>query len=101
MKVTHKFIKDHDVIYNPITQVYNDKTREALVQRTEQQAMTDTLAQNRDRALRYQQTYNILNFDNQLKGLEQRDNYPKAKPWYFRPGKDTLVDYNIISNFDM
>jgi len=60
--------------------------------------MIDTLAKNKDRALRYEQTYNILNFDNKLKGLEQRENYPKEKPWYFRPEKDTLGDYNIISN---
>lgn len=63
--------------------------------------MIDVLAQNRDRALRYEQTYNVLNFDNKLKGLEHRENYPKEKPWYFRPGKDTLVDYNIISNISM
>ena len=36
-----------------------------------------------------------------MKGLENRPDYPKEKPWYFRPGKDTLVNYNIISNIDM
>ena len=51
--------------------------------------------------MRYEQTYNILNFENKLKGLESRPDYPKEKPWYFRPGKDTLADYNIISNIDM
>jgi hypothetical protein len=71
------------------------------VQSTEQQSMIDTLAQNKDRALRYEQTYNILNFDNKLKGLEQRENYPKEKPWYFRPEKDTYGDYNIISNINL
>ena len=43
----------------------------------------------------------LINFDNKLKGLEGRDNYPKEKPWYFRPGKDTHCDYNIVSNIDM
>ena len=42
-----------------------------------------------------------MNFDNKLKGLEQRPDYPKEKPWYFRPGKDTNADYNIISNISM
>lgn len=51
--------------------------------------------------MRYEQTYNILNFENKLRGLEERPDYPKEKPWYFRPGKDTLCDYNIISNVDM
>ena len=63
--------------------------------------MVEVLAQNKDRALRYEQTYNILNFDNKLKGLENRPDYPKEKPWYYRPGKDTIVNYNIISNIDM
>ena len=63
--------------------------------------MIDVLAANKDRALRYEQTYNVLNFDNKLKGLEQRENYPKEKPWYFRPGKDSSVDYNLISNYPM
>ena len=36
-----------------------------------------------------------------MKGLEQRTDYPKEKTWYFRPGKDTSADYNIISNVNM
>lgn len=63
--------------------------------------MIDVLAQNKDRSLRYEQTYNILNFSNKLQGLESRPDYPKEKPWYFRPGKDTIANYNIISNIDM
>lgn len=39
-----------------------------------------------------------MNFQNKLKGLEERSDYPKDKPWYFKPGKDTKVDWNILSN---
>lgn len=60
--------------------------------------MINVLASNKDTSLRYEQTYNILNFQNKLKGLEDREDYPKEKPWYFRPGKDTNVDWNILSN---
>lgn len=42
-----------------------------------------------------------MNFDNKLKGLESQPDYPKDKPWYFRPGKDTNIDYNILSNIPM
>ena len=59
------------------------------------------LAKNKDRALRYEQTYNVLNFENKLAGLEGRPDYPKEKPWYFRPERDSLVDYNIISNYSV
>jgi len=55
----------------------------------------------KDRALRYEQTYNIVNFESKMKGLETRADYPKEKAWFFRPGKDTNTDYNIISNYAM
>ena len=59
------------------------------------------MAKNKDNALRYEQTYNVLNFQNKLAGLEDRPDYPKEKPWYFRPERDSLVDYNIISNYQL
>jgi len=52
--------------------------------------------------LRYEQTYNVLNFENKLEGLQNRPDYPKEKPWYFKPEKDLrTVDYNIITNYDL
>ena len=54
-----------------------------------------------DRALRYEQTYDVVNFDNKLKGLESKPDYPKDKPWYFRPQRDTKTDYNILSNMSV
>ena len=99
--MTNKFIKEQETLYNPITQVYKHNDTEAAVKRAEQQNMIDVLAKNKDNALRYEQTYNVLNFDNKLKGLESRDNYPKEKPWYFKPEKDSLVDYNIITNYSL
>lgn len=99
-KVTAEFVKRTEVEYNPITQTFTNPQREAQVRQAEQQAIVEQLAQNKDRALRYEQTYNVLNFENKLKGLEARPDYPKEKPWYFRPGKDTIVNYNIISNID-
>ena len=38
-----------------------------------------------DRSLRYEQYYDIVNFDNKLKGHEDKPDYPKDNPWYFRP----------------
>jgi hypothetical protein len=101
MKVTNAHVKAQEVQYNPITQTFSDPSRESNVRQIEEQNMTDVLAKNKDRSLRYEQTYNILNFDNKLRGLEARPDYPKEKPWYFRPGKDTIVNYNIISNVNM
>ena len=99
-KVTSEHVKRQEVQYNPITQTFTDPSRESQVRNIEQKNLTEVLAQNKDRSLRYEQTYNILNFQNKLQGLEGRPDYPKEKPWYFRPGKDTIVNYNIISNID-
>lgn len=101
MKVTNQFIKAQETRYNPITQVYTDKTTENNAKKVEQEAFINTLAKNKDNALRYEQTYNVLNFENKLAGLENRPDYPKDKPWYFRPERDSLVDYNIISNYSL
>jgi hypothetical protein len=43
----------------------------------------------------------VINFQDKLQGLEGEKTYPKDKPWYFRPGKDTNADYNILSNIGM
>jgi hypothetical protein len=45
----------------------------------EQRNLIDTLAKNKDRALRYEQTFNIINLDDKLKGLEDKPGYPKPK----------------------
>ena len=63
--------------------------------------MMNVLAQNKDRQLRYEQIYNVINFENKLKGLEARPDYPKEKPWYFRPDPDSKANYNILSNLPL
>jgi len=99
--VTNEHIKAQETKYNPITQVYNDREIETAARKAEHANFIDVLAKNKDRALRYEQTYNVLNFKNKLQGLENRPDYPKEKPWYFRPERDSLVDYNIVSNLDL
>lgn len=70
MKVTNQFIKAQETRYNPITQVYTNRTTEDHARRAEQDQFITTLAKNKDNALRYEQTYNVLNFENKLAGLE-------------------------------
>lgn len=101
VKITNKAIKAQETRYNPITQVYKDQVYEDNARINEREQFINVLAGNKDRALRYEQTYNIVNFENKLAGLENRPDYPKEKPWYFRPEKDSLVDYNIISNYSL
>eukprot|EP00347_Sterkiella_histriomuscorum_P023036 403336202 len=101
VKRTHKDYKARETVYNPITQKFNDQNIENQVQRIEKNNVVEVIASNKDRALRYEQTFDVINFDNKLKGLETNPDYPKDKPWYFRPGKDTNVEHNILSNIPL
>lgn len=101
VKNDHVKIKKIESFYNPITQKYNDPVYEKQARQNEYDSFVTTLAKNKDNALRYEQTYNVINFENKLTGLEDRPDYPKEKPWYFRPNRDSDVDYNIITNYDL
>jgi hypothetical protein len=98
--VRHSEIKQLETMYNPILQQYTDPGLEREVRQAERNNLIDTLAKNKDRALRYEQTFDVINFDDKLKGLENKEGYPKPK------GKDknvvggtkTFTEYNIISN---
>lgn len=61
-----------------------------------------TLAKNKDRALRYEQTFNIVNLEEKLKGLEDKPGFPRARQ--VNLGREdvskTNTHYNIISNLD-
>ena len=48
--------------YNPITQKYNNSNSETLARTSEHENFINTLAKNKDTALRYEQTYNVINF---------------------------------------
>lgn len=89
--------------YNPILQTYKDPVIEKNLREIEKKRMTETLAKNQDRALRYEQTFNLVNLENKLKGLEGLPGYPVEKlPNYKnrRLGNTSNTEYNIISNQD-
>ena len=101
VKRTFKDMKAKETSYNPITQAFKDPSVENHIKKVEQENFIDVLAKNKDRSLRYEQTYNVINFENKLKGLEDRPDYPKEKPWYFRQRGETNADYNILSNLPL
>lgn len=101
VKRTYKDIKARETSYDPIAQRFRDPAVEKNNTKVEQQHFIDVLAKNKDRSLRYEQTYNVVNFENKLKGLEDRADYPKEKPWYFRARAGTNADYNILSNIPL
>lgn len=98
--VRHHEIKQIETMYNPILQQYTDPKLENQVKRAEKDNLIDTLAKNKDRALRYEQTFDVINFDDKLKGLENKEGYPKPKSQNKNVvgGTKTFTEYNILSN---
>lgn len=98
--VRHGEIKQIETMYNPILQQYTDPSVETQVKQAENTNLVDTLAKNKDRALRYEQTFDVINFDDKLKGLENQDGYPKPKSKNKNVvgGTKTFTEYNILSN---
>ena len=102
-RTTYSTIAKRENTYNPILQTYTDKTIEDNLKILEQKKMIETLAKNQDRSLRYEQTFNIINLDNKLKGLEHVQGYPSEKLSNYKNrklGNLTNTNYNIISGLD-
>jgi hypothetical protein len=100
--VNHHEIKAMETMYNPILQKYTDPGLESNVRTNEKVDLIDSLAKNKDRALRYEQTFDVINFDDKLKGLEDKEGYQKVKSTTKNVvgGTKTFTDYNILSNLD-
>ena len=98
--VRHSEVKKIETMYNPILQWYTDPNIEREIKNKEKTSFIDTLAKNKDRALRYEQTYDVINFDDKLKGLENEEGYPKPKEFTKTTigGGKSLTEYNILSN---
>lgn len=102
-RVRHSDVRELESRYNPILQTYTSPEIERHVKEVENERFIDTLAKNKDRALRYEQTFDVINLENKLKGLEGLPGYPEEKqPDYKRRtlGNNTKADYNIISGLD-
>ena len=99
---THKDVWKLETQYNPILQSYTDPTVEANVRQLEHDRLIDTLAKNKDRALRYEQTFNVVNLENKLKGLEGLPGYPQEQSQLKKKFlAESKAPYNIISNLDL
>ena len=57
--VRHTEVKQIETMYNPILQCYSNPNVEKQVRNQEKTDFIDTLAKNKDRALRYEQTYDV------------------------------------------
>ena len=102
-KVTIKMVKQNDLVFNPILQKYNNKEYENRLRQKEKSAIFTSIINNQDNQLKIEQTYNIINLQDRLKGLENQPNYPIKKD-FINKRKKIKYDsksYNILSNLPL
>ena len=102
-RITKSDVIAQENSYNPILQTYTNQIIESNVQKIERDRLIETLAKNKDKALRYEQTFDIINLDNKLKGLEGLPGYPEERPPNYKNrnlGNNSKTPYNIISCLD-
>jgi len=98
-RVTHKFIKEEENSFDPITQRYSDKAKDNAIVQNEKKNNINDMSKAYDNELSLESTYNIINLRNKLKGL----NYSEDKYIHHRKVKNDIEDpyykpYNIITN---
>ena len=99
--ITHKYQKEQENSFNPITQKYADKTQEQSIKVFDNATKIDDISKGYDHEVNLESTYNIINLHNKLKALNySEDKYINKKlkknnndinRYYYKP-------YNIISN---
>ena len=95
-----EYITSEDRIFNPITQKYTDIKIEEQLKQQEKKDITNSIVKGYNNELKNIQTYNIINLENKLKGLEDIHEYPntqRRKKYFVNPPK---INYNILSNLN-
>ena len=102
-KITTKMVKENDLVFNPILQIYNDKEYDKSLQKKEKSEILSSIITNQDNQLKNEQTYNIINLQDRLKGLEKDPNYPIKKELINKRKKINYYskNYNILSNLPL
>ena len=72
-------VKQNDLYFNPILQKYNDKEYDRNLRQKEKSAIYSSIINNQDNQLKVEQTFNIINLQDRLKGFEKHPNYPVKK----------------------
>lgn len=100
--ITNKMMKEKDHKYNPVIQQYYDEAINKSIESSEKANLKHSLSQYYDNSLRYQQTFDLINLTDRLKGFENHANYPHAsKPKQKINKETTRASYNILSNISL
>ena len=98
--VTHKFQKEQENSFNPITQKYSDKNQEKSIKVFDDTTKINDISKGFDHELNLESTYNIINLHNKLKALNySEDKYINKKIKKINDiNRYDYKPYNIISN---
>ena len=99
---TKLYINSEDRIFNPITQKFTNKLREENLRQNEKNDLINSIAKGYDNEINESQYFNIINWQDKLKGFENDINYPKS-PRVRRKKYFNILskNYNILSNIDI
>jgi len=102
-KITTKLVKQNDLYFNPILQKYNNKEYDKKLLQKEKSEILTSIINNQDNQLKVEQTFNIINLQDRLKGLEKHPNYPIKKDLINKRNKinHEIKTYNILSNLPL
>ena len=96
-------VKQNDKVFDLILQRYNDKSLENNLRQNEKNDLISSIIKNQDKQLKVEQTFNIINLQDRLKGFEQHPDYPKPKDLINKRKKINYdsKNYNILSNLPL
>jgi hypothetical protein len=102
-RITQKEIKAGEAFFNPITQKYNEKQIQEKTCYQEYKSLPFKVANNYDKTLRYEQTFDIINLKDKLKVFKNHPLYPVEKESIGNKKlKDmSKIEYNILSNTNL
>ena len=102
-KITSRMVKENDNYFNPILQTYKDLNYDKQLRKKEKSEITSKIIENLDNQLKIEQTFNIINLQDRLKGFEKDPNYPTMKDLIHSRKRIEYYanNYNIISNLPL
>ena len=102
-RLTTRMVKQNDSAFDLILQQYADKKYENTLRQNENKQIISNIIKNQDKQLKVEQTYNIINLQDRLKGFEDHPDYPKQKDLINKRKKINydLKNYNILSNLPL
>jgi len=110
-QITEKIIKEKDSLFNPILQCYNNRSQEFQARSQEKIRKSEHLVKSlvilnfnkiKDKSLRYEQTFDVVNLRDKLKGFENHPDYPAMKSDVKKKKNvENKLDYNIVSNVNL